>query len=151
LLVDFPDSTRKTWSFLSTHEKSIIIARVNADRGDVEVPPFKIGNFLRAGTDWKIWAYALIFFGSTTITYSLAYFLPIILNQNLGFDVGTSQCLVAPPYAFGGIIMFATGWFGDKYRMRGPVIVFNMVLCIIGLAIMGWAESSAVRYFGIFF
>lgn len=151
LLVDFPDSTRKTWSFLDDRQKAIIMARVNADRGDVEVPPFKLAKFLGAGLDWKIWAYALIFFGSTTISYSLAYFLPIILNQNLGFDVGTAQCLVAPPYAFGGIIMFGTGWFGDKYRMRGVVIVFNMVLCIVGLSIMGWANSNAVRYFGVFF
>ena len=150
LLVDFPDSTRKTWSFLTDREKAYIVALVDADRGDVKVAPFTLGKFLRAGLDWKIWGYALIFFGSTTISYSLAYFMPIILNENMGFDVGTSQCLVAPPYAFGGIIMFATGWFGDKFRVRGPVILFNMVLCIIGLAIMGWHESNAVRYFGIF-
>ncbi|KAL2114020.1 hypothetical protein VUR80DRAFT_1316 [Thermomyces stellatus] len=150
LLVDFPDSTRKTWSFLSDRERAFVVARVDADRGDVEVTAFSLAKFLRAGLDWKIWGYALIFFGSTAISYSLAYFMPIILNENMGFDVGTSQCLVAPPYAFGGIIMYATGWFGDRYRLRGPVILFNMVLCIVGLAIMGWHESNAVRYFGVF-
>lgn len=150
LLVDFPDSKRETWSFLTPREKAYVVARVDADRGDATISAFSMGKFLRSGLDWKIWGYALIFFGSTTISYSLSYFLPIILNENLGFDVGTAQCLVAPPYAFAGIIMFLTGWFGDRYRLRGPVIIFNMVLCIIGLAIMGWAESNAVRYFGVF-
>lgn len=63
---------------------------------------------MASGKDWKIWAYAVIFGCITTISYALAYFLPIILNMGLGFDVGTSQCLVAPPYVFGGIVVSAS-------------------------------------------
>jgi hypothetical protein len=84
------------------------------------------------------------------VTYALAYFLPIILHDKMGFSIGESQCLVAPPYAFAGIVMYATGWAGDKYRIRGPIIVFNMLVCIIGLPIMGFAKSPAVQYFGVF-
>lgn len=65
-------------------------------------------------------AFAMVFFNTTTITYSLAYFLPIILNTNLGFSVGASQCLVAPPYAFAGLVMYGMGWLGDRYHVRGP-------------------------------
>lgn len=43
---------------------------------------------------------AQIFFNTTTVTYALAYFLPVILQLNMGFSVGEAQCLVAPPYAF---------------------------------------------------
>ncbi|SPO00345.1 related to putative tartrate transporter [Cephalotrichum gorgonifer] len=150
LLIDFPDSTRATWSFLSDREKAFVMARVDADRGDVKITPYSHSAFLGSALDWKVWGYALIFFGTTTVTYSLAYFLPIILNVNLGFDVGASQCLVAPPYAFAGLIMYLTGWLGDKYHIRGPIIIGNMVLCIIGLSIMGWHSKPAVRYFGIF-
>jgi MFS family permease len=92
----------------------------------------------------------MIFFNSTTVTYALAYFLPIILRENMGFSIAASQCLVAPPYVFGGFVMFATGWFGDKYHVRGPVILFNMLLCLIGLPIMGFHKSAGVRYFGVF-
>lgn len=100
--------------------------------------------------DWKVWGYALIFFGTTTITYALAYFLPIILRVNMGFSIAAAQCLVAPPYVFGALIMYGTGYFGDRLRVRGPVIAFNMLLCIIGLPIMGFASNSGVRYFGVF-
>lgn len=92
----------------------------------------------------------MIFFNTTTITYALAYFLPIILTVNLGFEVGAAQCLVAPPYAFAGFYMFLMGWLGDKYRVRGPIIICNMVVCLIGLPIMGWHKNPAVRYFGVF-
>ncbi|KAI1842680.1 hypothetical protein JX265_002715 [Neoarthrinium moseri] len=150
LLIDFPDSKRKLWNFLSDKEKDWVVKRINADRGDASTPKFKLGKFLRAGTDWKIWCYAMIFFNTTTITYALAYFLPIILNTQMGFDVGAAQCLVAPPYAFAGFVMFGMGWLGDKYHVRGPIIMGNMLLCLIGLPIMGWHPNSSVRYFGVF-
>ncbi|KAF7536161.1 hypothetical protein G7054_g4769 [Neopestalotiopsis clavispora] len=150
LLVDFPDSKRKLWKFLDDNERAWIVKKINADRGDAETPKFQLGKFLKAGLDWKIWCYALIFFNTTTVTYALAYFMPIILNTNLGFSVGASQCLVAPPYAFAGFVMFGTGWLGDKYRVRGPIILANMVLCLIGIPIMGWHPNPSVRYFGVF-
>lgn len=84
------------------------------------------------------------------MTYALGYFLPLILNQKMGYSVGASQCLVAPPYGFAAIVMYATGWAGDKYRIRGPIIVFNMVLCLIGLPMMGFHSKASVQYLGVF-
>jgi predicted MFS family arabinose efflux permease len=150
LLVDFPDKAHKSWKFLNEREAKFIIDRVNHDRGDAKIQPFSIGKFFRAALDIKIWGYAMIFFNTTTTTYALAYFLPIILRENMKFSIAASQCLVAPPYAFAAMVMFATGYLGDKYKLRGPIIAFNMLLCLIGLPIMGWAKSSAVRYFGVF-
>ena len=149
-LVDFPDGKRKNWSFLGQRERQWIVARINKDRGDATHEPFQLKKFLGGGADWKIWCYALMFFNTTTITYALAYTLPILFVENMGFDVGPAQCLGAPPYAFAGIVMFAGAWIGDKYHVRGPIIMFNMVLALIGLPILGWAEGNAARYFGCF-
>ncbi|KAI0400363.1 major facilitator superfamily domain-containing protein [Xylaria palmicola] len=150
LLVDFPDSDRKTWKFLSKKERDWVIRRVNADRGDAETPKFKLSKFLGAGLDWRLWSYGLIAFGSTTMSYALAFFLPIILNENLGYDVGTSQALVAPPYAFAGIFMYAVGWLGDRYHIRGPIVILNMVVALIGLPLLGWHSDSRIQYLGAF-
>ncbi|KAI1344149.1 major facilitator superfamily MFS-1 [Xylariaceae sp. FL0016] len=150
-LVDFPDSTRKSWNFLTDAQRAWVVRRVDADRGDVKTPKFQLGRFLGAGLDWKVWAYGLIAFGTTTITYALAYFLPIILHENLGFSVGASQCLVAPPYVFAGIWMFSLGWLGDRYHLRGPMLIANMVLGLIGLPILGWHSNPNIRYLGAFF
>ncbi len=59
--------------------------------------------------------------------------------------------LSRPPYAFAAIVVYATGWAGDKYRIRGPVVIFNALLCLIGLPIMGFHSNPAVRYLGVFF
>ncbi len=150
LLVDFPDSKRRDWNFLGPRERAWAVAKVQADRGDTRTTPFDLGRYLSNGLDWKIWAYAMIFFNTTTITYALAYFLPVILQSNMHFDTVTAQCLTAPPYVLAGIVMFVTGWLGDRYHLRGPIVVFNNLLCIIGLPLIGWHPNPAVRYFGVF-
>jgi predicted MFS family arabinose efflux permease len=86
----------------------------------------------------------------TNVPDALAYFLPIILRASMGFSYAQSQCLVAPPYVLAGIVMFTGGYLGDRYHLRGPIVVFNNLLCIIGLPIMGWATTPAARYFGVF-
>lgn len=151
LLVDFPDSNRATWKFLNARERAFIVAKVQNDRGDSRLEKFRLSSFLKRAGDLKIWGFALVFFCSTTITYALAFFTPIILNTNLGFGVGESQLLVAPPAAFAGILMFTEGWLGDKIRMRGPLVVFNMLLSVVGLALLGYHPKAGVRYLGIFF
>ncbi|KAI0392327.1 MFS general substrate transporter [Xylariaceae sp. FL0594] len=150
LLVDFPDSDRKVWSFLSAEERAWVVRKVKADRGDAEVTKFDIKKFLGAGTDWRIWAYGFMGLGTSTINYSFSYFLPIILKENLKFGSAASQILVAPPYGFAAIYMFGINYLGDKYKYRGPVIIFNMLICLVGIPILGWHTQPYVRYFGAF-
>lgn len=88
--------------------------------------------------------------GTSTINYSFSFFLPIILNTNLGFGSALSQILVAPPYGFAAIYMFGINYLGDKYKYRGPVIAINMIICLIGIPILGWHTNNYVRYFGAF-
>jgi len=98
MIVPFPDANpEKAWGFLNKREVEFIIARVNQDRGDAASEPFDLKKFLQPATDLKIWGFALIFCCLTTVTYALAYFLPIILRGGMGFSVGAAQCLVAPP------------------------------------------------------
>lgn len=68
----------------------------------------------------------------------------------MGFSVAKAQCLVAPPYAAAALVMFVQAIFADKWRIRGPVVAFNAAMGLVGLALMGYLESPAPRYFGIF-
>ncbi|KAJ5551449.1 Major facilitator superfamily domain general substrate transporter [Penicillium sp. DV-2018c] len=149
-LVDFPDKAHKSWRFLNQRECAWVIRRINADRNDGDSEPFVLKKFLRPALDIKIWGFAMIFFCLTTVTYAIAYFLPIILRLGMGYSVGESQCLIAPPFGFAGIVMFGTAWVADKYHMRAPILIFNALLAIIGLPMMGFATNSAVRYVGVF-
>ncbi|KAL1959898.1 hypothetical protein VTO42DRAFT_566 [Malbranchea cinnamomea] len=149
-IVDFPERGHEAWGFLSEKECAFVIRRLNRDRGDANPEPWNFKKFLRPALDLKVWGFATIFCYLTTVTYAIAYFLPIILTDGMGFGVGESQCLVAPPYFAAAILMFATSWFGDKYRTRGPVLAFNAIITLIGLPIMGFAKGNGVRYFGVF-
>lgn len=150
LLVDFPDSKRKVWAFLNERETDWIISRIKHDRGDQKDVPFNLKKFLSSAKDWKVWVFAMIAFNSTTISFALSYTLPILLRDTMGFDIPKSQCLVAPPYIFAGMFLMATGWLGDKYHVRGPIIILNMIVVIAGLPLMAFVMSPAVRYFGCF-
>jgi MFS family permease len=69
---------------------------------------------------------------------------------SMGFDRGESQYLTAPPYVAGAGLMVLTAWVGDKYHIRGPLIIANCVITIIGLVVMAFPKGNAVRYFGVF-
>ncbi|KAM4065031.1 major facilitator superfamily protein [Hirsutella rhossiliensis] len=148
-LVEFPEEAHRSWNFLSKQECDFIIRRVNRDRGDAITEPFSLVEFLKPAADFKIWVYAFIFFCVTTVGYSINYFLPMIL-LGMGFSVAASQCLIVPPWIFTGLLMYGQAWLGDKYRLRGPIIAFNAVLALIGLALMGFHPAYPVRYFGVF-
>ncbi|KAK2685555.1 hypothetical protein QWA68_015419 [Fusarium oxysporum] len=150
LLVDFPDSETHLWSFLDQRAKDWIVARVNADRGDARPETFNLCKYLSPAKDWKVWAYAVIFCNVTTINYALAFFLPVILTENMGFSVGAAQCLIAPPYVAAGALIYGSAYFSDKHRLRAPFLVMNMIIAVVGLPIMGFHRNAGVRYFGVF-
>ncbi|BCR99123.1 putative phthalate transporter [Aspergillus luchuensis] len=149
-MVDFPEKAHKSWKFLNERESAFIVRRINRDRADGNGEPFTFKRFFIPALDLKIWGFALICLCSTTGAYAIAYFLPIILQDGMGFSTGAAQCLVAPPYGFAGIVMYTTAWISDRYRIRGPIVAFNAVVGIIGLPLMGFAKGNAARYVGVF-
>ncbi|KAL2802942.1 MFS general substrate transporter [Aspergillus granulosus] len=155
ILIDFPDkmkaSKHRRASFLTEAEYAFITERIHRDRADVVVEPFNLRKYLAAGLDLHIWAFGLIYYCTTTTAYALAYFLSLIFREGMGFSMGASLCLFAPPYVAAGIVMFAGSWVGDRYRVRGPIIVFNTVLTLIGLPLMGFGKGNGVRLLGCFF
>lgn len=64
-------------------------------------------------------------------TDSLSIVLPIILRDGMGFTIAQAQCLVAPPYVAAAMVMFVQAYYGDKWHIRGPLIVGNAALGII--------------------
>jgi MFS family permease len=150
LIVDFPELAAKSWAFLTPAESEFVVARIEKDRHDAFVEPFHIGNYLKNALDLKIWGFAWLFMLATTNSYAIAYFLPIILRSGMGFDIARAQCLNAPPYVAAAIVMYAQAVYADKWHLRGPVVIINAILGLIGLPLLGFATNNGVRYFGAF-
>ncbi|KAF2027210.1 MFS general substrate transporter [Setomelanomma holmii] len=153
-IVDFPELAAKPSKtqrkFLTQPEADFIVARIEKDRHDVVAEEFNIRKYLKGALDLKVWGFAAIFMFTTTITYAIAYFLPIILKDGMGFNTAMANCLIAPPYVFALFVMLAFAWAGDKYHIRSPFIIANGVLGLIGLPLMGFSSNIGVRYFGVF-
>ncbi|GAB7343143.1 hypothetical protein MBLNU457_1218t1 [Dothideomycetes sp. NU457] len=151
-IVDFPELSTKSFGlkFLNEREADFVVARIEKDRHDAIPEPFHIGAYLKNALDLKVWGFAALFGLTTTCTYAIAYFLPIILQEGMGFNTRDAQCLIAPPYVFAAIVMYAFAVLGDKYHIRSPFILINGVMCLIGLALLGFTKSVGVRYFGVF-
>ncbi|KPI42047.1 High-affinity nicotinic acid transporter [Cyphellophora attinorum] len=152
IIVDFPEKATATFGlkFLNQEEVDFVVARIEKDRHDVLPEEFKVGKYLKNALDLKVWAFASLFGLTTTCTYAIAYFLPIILNEGMGFNVAASQCLVAPPYVLAAIVMYAFAYLGDKWHLRSPFILFNACLGLLGLGLLGYVKNVGVRYFGVF-
>ncbi|CAG8893374.1 unnamed protein product [Penicillium egyptiacum] len=150
LIVEYPLGSHKCWMFLTEKEEAFIIRHIDADRADAaEQFKFNLRDFLRPAKDWKVFTYPMMFLLSTCVSYSIAFFLPIILESKLKYGVIAAQGLSTPPYVVAGIWMYFTAWLGDKYHIRGPIVIWNCLLSIIGLSLLGWVASPGVQYFGV--
>ena len=154
-IADFPEhaaNKAKSLSlpFLNQKEAEFIVARIEQDRHDAIAIPFSLGMYLKGALDLKILGFACMFGLTTTVTYAIAYFLPIILEDGMGFSVAAAQCLVAPPYVCAALWMFFCAVISDRKKIRGPFIIANGVMALIGLPLMGFATNVGARYFGVF-
>ncbi|KAK5629517.1 hypothetical protein RRF57_005232 [Xylaria bambusicola] len=149
-MVDFPENAHRSLWFLTPAEQELAVARINADRKDVEIEEFAWSKVFAHAGDFKIYGFAVMFFLLNIVSTSLSYFLPSILQGGLGFSENQAILLNAPPYYYAVIPVLLSSIVGDKYRLRGPVIIFNCVTLIIGFSLLGFAKQDAVRYFGTF-
>ncbi|KAJ9615185.1 hypothetical protein H2200_001259 [Cladophialophora chaetospira] len=155
VLVDFPDrASRKNFlgmgPFLTAEEVSLMMARIEQDRGDSTPEKLTIKRMLRCAQDWKLWEFSLYVFFNNTALYAFAYFLPVILQKSLHYSVSKSQLFTFPPYAVAVPWILFCAWFCDKVKSRGPMMVFNSCLYIIGVVITAFHKNPRARYGGVF-
>jgi hypothetical protein len=82
-IADFPEkAANKTKSFalpfLNQKEAEFVVARIEQDRHDAIAVPFSIRLYIKCAADLKILGFASLFGLTTTVTYAIAYFLPIV-------------------------------------------------------------------------
>jgi MFS family permease len=148
-IVDFPElaavPSKMQKRFLSQKEADFIVARIEQDRHDVVAEEFNIKKYLKGALDLKVWGFALIFMLTTTMTYAIAYFLPIILKDGMGFSPAAANCLIAPPYVFAAFVMMGFAYAGDRMHIRSPWVIANGVLALAGLPMIGFSNNVGVR------
>lgn len=149
-MIDFPEQSHKSFRFLTAEEAAVVSKRIQTDRGDLIAQHFSLGKVLVHARDPKVWAFASMFFMQNIVSTALAYFVPIILERGLGYSPDAAIILSAPPYYYAVVPVLISSYFADRFRTRGPIIVFNALCLITGFAVLGFAHNSGARYFGVF-
>ncbi|KAH7035687.1 permease of the major facilitator superfamily [Microdochium trichocladiopsis] len=149
-IVDFPENAHKSFYFLTPEEQALAVKRINADRHDVEPDPFAWSKIFIHALDPKVYGFAVMFFLLNLVSTSLSYFLPIILQSGMGFSANEAILLSAPPYYYAVIPVLLSSIVGDKYNLRGPVIIFNCLCLVVGFCMLGFASQVTVRYIGTY-
>ena len=90
-----------------------------------------------------------MYFLLNLVSTSMTYFLPIILS-GMGYGENRSILLSAPPYYYAVLPVIITSIVGDRYKLRGPVIIFNSICLIAGFGMLGFAKQVTVRYIGTY-
>ena len=136
--------------FLTDGESRFIIKRINKDRGDSKVTPFKLSEYLKSGLDLKVWGFALLFFANTAVTYSLGFFMPIVIVEDSNIGPWGSLFIIIGSLVFAIIITIIVGIIGDRTHSRGPIIFVNALLQFIGSAMAGYSDIMSVRIIGLY-
>ncbi|KAK2779892.1 hypothetical protein FQN53_001250 [Emmonsiellopsis sp. PD_33] len=147
IIIDFPS---KADSFLKPEEKQFVLDRINNDRGDAEEDRITASRILYHLKDWKLYFWAFNLMASTLPGYAYSYFLPVILKEGMGFSTTESQLLSAPPYVLAAVMTYISGWFSDKYHIRGPIVAIHQLLTAVGMLITAYGKVNGARYFGAF-
>ena len=61
-MIDFPERAHSSFHFLDKEETELAVARIQGDRGDVELAQFSWSEVLKQFLDLKIYGFAAMFF-----------------------------------------------------------------------------------------
>jgi hypothetical protein len=166
-LVDFPQRA----SFLDDYQREVVIERLNKDRGDGQPDQITREKVFMHLRDPKVWGFAFIVFLLSEVT-DLSSLVPrllvtlwpissrtnftrinlhfrVIIND-LGFSVGMSLLLVAPPYFFTIFVTLITSFCADRIRHRTPFIFVHSAIAILGFALLATSLPTGIKLLGTF-
>lgn len=135
--------------FLSARENEIITRRAFQGRGEKQDGKLHFKQVFAALYDYKNYLQAMIIFCLNTAFGSLPAYLPTILTA-MGYTSLNAQGLSACPYLTAYVICVTASFLSDKFRMRGPSVIFFCIAGAIGYILLATIHSTGVRYFATF-
>jgi MFS transporter, ACS family, tartrate transporter len=89
----------------------------------------------------RVMALCLVYIGSGTISYGVAYFLPQII-KGIGLSVFATGFVTAIPAVVGVAGMLTAGWFCDRSSQKRLLCGGVLLLAAMGVAGVGWVGST---------
>ncbi|KAF2753001.1 MFS transporter [Pseudovirgaria hyperparasitica] len=146
-VADWPQQNR----FLSAEEKALLAARLAQDNKGAGMERLDKKAVKRIFTDWKIPVAICMYIPFSSNNYSLAIFIPTILNS-MGYHQTRAQVLSIPIYVAACTVCIIVAFCSDKTRHRYAYIMGGLMFSVIGFAILlAQSTSLGVQYMAIVF
>ncbi|KAF7323414.1 MFS domain-containing protein [Mycena chlorophos] len=143
-----PDTAR----FFNAEEKAYVKARLEEDgaiNGDEALDGFSWREVGKAFTSVHVILVGINFFFSGVVLYSLAYFVPPLI-QSLGYTAAKAQLMSVPPFSVAFVMTMITAYISDRYQCRGWMTVFCSVLCVAGFGMWLGSTNHHIQYGSMF-
>ncbi|KIK69135.1 hypothetical protein GYMLUDRAFT_214141 [Collybiopsis luxurians FD-317 M1] len=140
----------QTATFLTVSEKDYLQRAITLETSEV-VTHFDRRFIWQAFKDYRIYIHSLCFLGIFVPYYSIALFLPTLVNE-LGYRAIDAQLFTVPPYAVACLFTLLSAHFSDRLNLRTPFILIGALVGIIGFIIPLCSHSSStLGYIATFF
>ncbi|KAK0469552.1 major facilitator superfamily domain-containing protein [Desarmillaria tabescens] len=144
-----PNRIDQAW-FLNKGEKDMCAVRYETNMTHYDPDEkFDIQVVLLAFKDWRTWASGVIQFGADVTLYAISTFMPVLIN-GMGYSSYHAQLLTVPVYVVAALSFMIQAQFSDRLLLRGPFIIGNFFIQIIGYIILATAKPVGARYFGVY-
>ncbi|KAI8068056.1 major facilitator superfamily domain-containing protein [Gongronella butleri] len=143
-----PDNP-ETCKFLTEEERVVAVGRLAKDAGASDDHSWSWAQLVSVLTDWKTWAYSLIYITGTSALQGVTLFLPSIVKDMGTWSSAQAQAMTTPPYALAFVATVALSWSSDKLFERSLHMLFSNAIGMLGFFLLMFIDASnvAVRYF----
>ncbi|RVX66856.1 hypothetical protein B0A52_09586 [Exophiala mesophila] len=143
---EYPRNSR----LLNQEQRDVAVALISADRQEHSEEAMTVRAVLSHATDFKYWCFGLIYMVSASAIYSMAYFMPLILNAQMGYTGAMSQILTTPPTVWAFFVATGLTAVSDRFKRRAPFLIFFACNVIVGVSMTRWGPNTATQYAGTF-
>lgn len=126
--------------WLSPERRAWLEATLERERARVEAAHSRLSVW-RGLVDPRVLGLCLAYFAFGTVSYSLGYFLPLIV-KGWGISNFLVGWTIAIPEVIGIIAMIAGSWAADRIADKRWCLIGLMLLCTIGWSGMGFLATS---------
>jgi MFS transporter, ACS family, tartrate transporter len=143
LLTDRPANA----AWLPPENRAWLEATMRRERASVEAIHSRLSVW-RGLVDLRVMLLCFTYFAFGTISYSMGYFLPLIV-KGWGVSNFAVGWIVAVPSAVGMVAMIIGSYFADRLEDKRPFLSALLVLCAAGWFGMGLYATSAMALIAV--
>lgn len=142
-LTDRPENA----SWLPPENRSWLESTLKRERDSVEAAHTRL-SVRRALVDPRVLLLCCTYFAYGTISYSMGYFLPLIV-KGWGMSNFAVGWVVAVPSIFGIVAMLVGSYFADRIEDKRRSLSVLLLVCTLGFIGMGLYATTALALFAV--